>query len=240
MKNSTELIGLPVISITDGLEIGTVKSIVVNPEKRSVDFIAIEHEDWQTSVRAIPFKKIIGLGEYAVTVEQSSAIIDLNEIPLANQLLNRKIAITETKAMSKKGRLIGEIKEYYFNEDSGLIEHLEIESAQDRGYLKAEMVITYGKDIIVLEEAAYSSFQSSLFDDEPIIEVEKQNEGVTLLSQIKDKQSSLLVGRRLTSDVKDDKGIAILQAGSELTKADIELAQRKGPAVFAKLATSVN
>ncbi|MGD7044127.1 PRC-barrel domain-containing protein [Jeotgalibacillus proteolyticus] len=239
MKNSTELIGLPVISITDGLEIGTVKSIVVNPEKRSVDFIAIEHEDWQTSVRAIPFKKIIGLGEYAVTVEQSSAIIDLNEIPLANQLLNRKISITETKAMSKKGRLIGEIKDYYFNEDSGLIEHLEIESAQQRGYLKAEMVITYGKDIIVLEEAAYSSFQSSLFEEEAPA-AEQEPEGVTLLSQIKDKQSSLLVGRKLTTDVKDDKGISILHAGSELTKADIELAQRKGPAVFAKLATSVN
>jgi len=210
----------------------------VNPEKRSVDFIAIEHEDWQTSVRAIPFKKIIGLGEYAVTVENSGAVIDLNEIPIANQLLNRKIAITDTKAMSKKGALLGEIKEYFFNEDSGSIEKLEIESSNEKGYIDADLVITYGKDIIVLEEEAHGTFSSSLEDQKP--ELVEEDDSVKMLTEIKDKQSALLVGRKLKVDVTDDRGNPILHAGNELTKEQIEMAQDKGPAVFAKLATSVD
>lgn len=94
MKKSTEITGLPIISIQEGQEIGTVKTLVINPEKGSIDFLTIEHEDWQVSVKAIPFKKIIGIGEYAVTVESDRAVIDLNEIPIANQLVNKKIRIT--------------------------------------------------------------------------------------------------------------------------------------------------
>ncbi|TFE01014.1 PRC-barrel domain-containing protein [Jeotgalibacillus salarius] len=230
MKNSTELIGLPVISITDGTEIGTVKSIVVNPEKRSVDFIAIEHEDWQTSVRAIPFKKIIGLGGYAITVENSGAVIDLNEIPIANQLLNRKISVSDTKAITKKGALAGEIIEYYFNEDTGSIEKLNIESSEKNGFIDADHVITYGKDIIVLEEEALSAISESL---------ETATAEVSKVDQMKEKQMTMLVGKTLKNDITDYSGEKILSAGDVLTQEQIELTKQKGPSTFAKLATSV-
>lgn len=234
MKNSTELIGLPVISITDGTEIGTVKSIVVNPEKRSVDFIAIEHEDWQTSVRAIPFKKIIGLGGYAITVENSGAVIDLNEIPIANQLLNRKISVADTKAITKKGQLAGEIKEYYFSEESGSIETLNIDATDQSGFIDAEFVITYGKDIIVLEEEALNAIRDSI----EVVNAEPEEE-TSKVDQLKEKQMSMLVGKTLKNDVTDYSGEKILSAGEVLTEDQIEMTKQRGPSTFAKLATSV-
>ncbi|MFB1080521.1 PRC-barrel domain-containing protein [Jeotgalibacillus sp. JSM ZJ347] len=236
MKNSRELIGLPVISITDGTEIGTVKSIVVNPEKRSVDFIAIEHEDWQTSVRAIPFKKIIGLGGYAITVENSGAVIDLNEIPIANQLLNRKISVADTKAITKKGQLAGEIKEYYFNEDTGSIETLNIDAADQNGFINADFVITYGKDIIVLEEEALVSIRETI---EAVSEPETNTEEPSKVDQLKEKQMTMLVGKTLKNDVTDYSGEKILSAGEVLTEDQVEMTKQKGPSTFAKLATSV-
>jgi uncharacterized protein YrrD len=39
MKKSIEIIGLPIINISAGLEIGYVKSLVINPEKGTVDFL---------------------------------------------------------------------------------------------------------------------------------------------------------------------------------------------------------
>ena len=38
MKKSTEILGLPIISISEGMEIGKVKSLVINPEKGSLRF----------------------------------------------------------------------------------------------------------------------------------------------------------------------------------------------------------
>ena len=60
MKKSVQINGLPIISIADGNQVGKVKSLVINPDKGSVDFLTIEHEDFQVSVKAIPFKKIVG------------------------------------------------------------------------------------------------------------------------------------------------------------------------------------
>lgn len=97
MKKSTQILGQPIISISEGAEIGKVKSFVINPDKGSVDFLTIEHEDWQVSVKAIPFKKVVGIGEYAVTVESDRAVIDLNEIPIADQLVNKKSALSALK-----------------------------------------------------------------------------------------------------------------------------------------------
>src|SRR5690606_12696728 len=161
MKKSVQINGLPIISIADGNQIGKVKSLVINPDKGSVDFLTIEHEDFQVSVKAIPSKTIIGIGEYAVTVESENAVIDLNEIPIANQLVNKKIKITETKVMTRKGELIGEVQEYFVEDETGQILGMELKVDEKIVYLASDSVVTFGKDIIIVNEDAASRFLSS-------------------------------------------------------------------------------
>ncbi|MCA1031921.1 PRC-barrel domain-containing protein [Bacillus timonensis] len=162
MKKSVQIVGLPIISIIDGQEVGKVKSLVINPEKGSIDFLTIEHEDWQVSVKAIPFKKVVGIGEYAVTVESESAVIDLNEIPIANQLVNKKIKITSTRVMTRKGELLGEVLEYYVDEDTGNILGTLLKIQNKEVALASNMVLTYGKDIVIVKEDSSSHFLESV------------------------------------------------------------------------------
>ncbi len=103
MKASAQIIGLPIISIADGAQIGTVKSLVINPDKGSIDFLTVEQDDVQLSLKAIPFKKVVGIGEFAVTVEQGHDVIDLSEIPIANQLVNKQIRLKIRKLSRAKG-----------------------------------------------------------------------------------------------------------------------------------------
>lgn len=172
MKNSNQILGLPIISIADGQQIGSVKSLVINPDKGSIDFLTIEHDDWQVSVKAIPFKKVVGIGEYAVTVDNENAIIDLNEIPIANQLVNKKIKINGTKVMTRKGELIGEVTEYYVDEDNGNILGAMLKLPNSEVVLSSPAVLTYGKDIIIVKEDVQVYFLDSidqLLGDENII-----------------------------------------------------------------------
>lgn len=162
MKKSNQILGLPIISITDGQQVGSVKSLVINPDKGSIDFLTIEHDDWQVSVKAIPFKKVVGIGEYAVTVESESAIIDLNEIPIANQLVNKKIKINGTKVMTRKGELIGEVTEYYVDEENGQILGAMLKLPNSEVALSAPAVLTYGKDIIIVKEDVQNYFLASI------------------------------------------------------------------------------
>jgi len=167
MKKSTQISGLPIINISDGNQVGKVKSLVINPDKGSVDFLTIEHEDWQVSVKAIPFKKVVGIGEYAVTIESENAVIDLNEIPIANQLVNKKIKITNTKVMTRKGELIGDVQEYFVDQNTGNILGMQLTAGSKNVALSSELVVTFGKDIIIVQEDATTRFLDSVDQLEP-------------------------------------------------------------------------
>lgn len=248
MKKSTQINGLPIISISDGNQVGKVKSLVINPDKGSVDFLTIEHEDFQVSVKAIPFKKVVGIGEYAVTVDSENAVIDLNEIPIANQLVNKKIKITNTKVMTRKGELIGEVTEFYVDQDSGHILGMQLKLADKEVALSSESVVTFGKDIIIVKEDVASYFLSSVEELEkgeveldeilPTGEVVSPSEDEEVRA-LKEKQIELLAGKTLTKDVYDKNGVLLFHAGTILNSEQIVKAQEEGPSVVVELSMNV-
>ncbi|WP_394233115.1 PRC-barrel domain-containing protein [Niallia oryzisoli] len=256
MKNSAQIIGLPIISISDGIQIGIVKSLVINPEKGSIDFLTIEHEDWQGSVKAIPFKKVIGIGEFAVTIEGSNAVIDLNEIPIANQLVNKKIKLKNTRVMTRKGELIGEINEYFVDEETGQILGMELKTSNQDAAISSEFVLTYGKDIIIVKEEASKNFLGNIADlDTNVSEtevhptvvndnrragaanaVESQNDE---LAALKRKQIDLLKDKIVAKTIYDSKGQVLFEAGTKLTPADITKAQDDSPGTVVEVSMNV-
>ncbi len=154
MKKSRDIIGLPVISIADGKEMGSIKSLVINPDQGSVEFMVVSSEEWQLGIKAIPFKLIVGMGEFAVTIESSSSIIDLAEIPIANELLAKNIQIHSTRIITRKGRLLGKAEEYFLNEETGKIAAVSflMEKNNEQKLLPEDVVLTFGREIIVVSE----------------------------------------------------------------------------------------
>ncbi|WP_026558591.1 PRC-barrel domain-containing protein [Bacillus sp. J37] len=249
MKKSTEIIGLPIIGISAGLELGSVKSLVVNPEKGTVDFLTVEHDDWQVSIKAIPFSKVIGIGEFALTIDSDNAIIDLNEIPIANQLVNKRIKITDTRVITRKGQLLGEAKEFFVNEDTGHIIGLHLNVNNLDVFIKSELVLTFGKDILVVKEeasnellhSAESLLENSEYEDEviedisPVHEVKGELLSIQEVDSMKAKQIDLLEGKTVIKDIYGADQQVIIEKGTMLTINDIKKAQDEGPSTFVEL-----
>lgn len=266
MKKSSQILGLPIISIADGSEVGTVKSLVINPDKGSIDFLTIEKEEWQVSVKAIPYKKVVGIGEYAATIETDSAIIDLNEIPIANQLVNKKIKIIGSKVMTRKGEMIGDVHEFYVDEDNGNILGTSINVSGREVTLAANSVITYGRDIIIVKENASNYFLDTpeqLIQDKKVTHeeeyakelFEKDNfkKGSELMEDLlnvdnkidevtvfKNQQYEILNGKVVKKDILDRQGNVLISKGTVLGKEEIEKVQEQGPSVFVELSMNVD
>ncbi len=262
MKSSAQIISLPIISISDGIQVGKVRSLVLNPEKGSIDFLTIEHEDWQASIKAIPFKKVIGIGEFALTIESSNAIIDLNEIPIANQLVNKKIQIKDTRVMTRKGELIGEVMEYYVDDETGHLLGMELKTPNQQITISAEFVLTYGKDILIVKEDASQHFLNSAVELDPnrgnTVVVQEDGEesqngqdrnqnqleeakemADDELTSLKKKQIDLLNGKKLIKTIYDSKGQVLFEKGITLTPAHIMKAQGDSPGTVVELSMNV-
>lgn len=245
MKISTQLKGLPIISISNGQQEGNVQSLIINPEKGFVDFLALEQEEWQESIQSIPFKKVIGVGEYAVTIESANSIIDLTQIPIASELASKKINIIDTNVITRKGELVGNVTEYQINEETGEIIGLILKGQES--VISSEYVITYGKDIIIVKEEAaepISVHEEVVLTNDHIIEKlpkeELLAEDEASLNGLKEKQRELLLNKQVTKDIYSNDGELIVAGGSVLTLEDIEKAQNAGPSVVIDLSMSVN
>ncbi|HEY3425601.1 MAG TPA: PRC-barrel domain-containing protein, partial [Negativicutes bacterium] len=77
MKKSIDIIGLPIISISEGRELGKVKSFLINPTAGTVVALLIDDGKWYLGAKLLPFSAITGLGEYAVTLESSDSIVSV-------------------------------------------------------------------------------------------------------------------------------------------------------------------
>ena len=156
MKKTQEILGLPIISISDGLEVGRVKNIIINADKGTVDYIVVDSGIQILSAKIIPTDKVLGIGEYALTIENEEAINELSKIPAAIDLLQKNILVKGTKVLTKKGRLIGEIGDIFVSEDENCkivgLEYIADITQKKIRIIPRDRVITFGKNLVEVKE----------------------------------------------------------------------------------------
>lgn len=152
MKKSTDILGLPVISIMEGKELGNVKSLVINPNGGIVTALVRDEVKWYLEAKLLPFSAITGIGEYAVTIEDSSAVASISTAPEFEKLLAADIKVIGTKILTKSGRIHGKVTEILID-DAGQITACEIEDvAGQPAEISAQRILTYGKDVLIIKE----------------------------------------------------------------------------------------
>ncbi|MDY5330531.1 MAG: PRC-barrel domain-containing protein [Anaerovibrio sp.] len=151
MKKSVEIIGLPVISITEGRELGMSKSLLIDAPNGSVAAITIEDEDWYRGVKLLPYSSVIAIGEDAVTITNSENILTLEDAGDYEAMMDANIKIIDTKAITKSGTIQGKVVEIYIG-DNGKIEKCEIEGRDGSlSEIVSEQISIFGKQVTVID-----------------------------------------------------------------------------------------
>ena len=150
MKKSVDILGLPVISITEGRELGMSKTLLIDAPNRIVAAITIEDEDWYRGVKLIPYDNVIAVGDDAVTINNSENILTLDAAGDFETLLDDNIRVIGTKAITRTGVIQGNITEIYIGDD-GSIEKCEITAPEgSTSEVTADQVAIFGKEVTVI------------------------------------------------------------------------------------------
>lgn len=151
MKKSIEIIGLPVISITEGRELGMSKTLLIDAKNGTIAAITIEDEDWYRGVKLLPYSSVIAIGEDAVTVTNSENILTLEDAGDYEAMMDANIKIIGTKAITKSGTIQGKVVEIYVG-DNGKIEKCEIEARDGSlSEITADQISIFGKQVTVID-----------------------------------------------------------------------------------------
>ena len=151
MKKSVEILGLPVISITEGRELGMSKTLLMDARNGLVAAITIEDEDWYRGVKLIPYESVIAIGDDAVTITNSENILKLDDAGDYEALLDDNIRVIGTKAITKSGTIQGKITELYIGDD-GKIEKCEITAPDGTtSDVTCDQISIFGKQVTVID-----------------------------------------------------------------------------------------
>lgn len=148
MKKSHEIIGLVVVSIQNGVEIGSVKQLIIDASNGSIAGLLVDDGKWNLGAKAVPFSAIVGIGQYAVTISSEDDIISA---AVFDNLLALDVHVVGSLALSRSGNIMGNVNEIIIADDGAIVECI-IENAGGGFNLPAERVITYGKDVLIVAD----------------------------------------------------------------------------------------
>ncbi|MCL6449335.1 MAG: PRC-barrel domain-containing protein [Armatimonadetes bacterium] len=238
MKFSNELVALPIISISEGVELGRVKGMITNPGHRTVQFLVVDNGQWYAAAKLVPYERVVGVSQWAVTVENSNSVINVEESPRAMELIKEEVKITNTPVISRKGRYVGKINDFQLDEETGRITACLIRPEEGEDYLlPVEQVITFAREIVVVKEE-----QAEASPQNPPAPGTKPEEGKATggdnaipsapdpgaKEELEEQQRRLLLGRRAGRDIKDIYGNVLIAAGTVITEEILQKAKNTG------------
>jgi len=158
MKTSAEILGLPVISITEGRELGMSKTLLIDAKNGAVAAITIEDDDWYRGVKLIPYESVIAVGADAITITNSENILTLEDAVDFENLLDENVRIIGTKAITKAGTIQGSVSEIYIGDD-GKVVQCEISDPQGNllDNISAEQISIFGKQVTVIDSSSVAA-----------------------------------------------------------------------------------
>ncbi|MGB9803957.1 MAG: PRC-barrel domain-containing protein [Desulfofundulus sp.] len=163
MRKSKQFTGVPVISLQEGQQIGVVRGLVVDPEKKAVAALIIEQKGWFKEQKYIPFNRVHSVGENVITVDRSSNAERGAKLPDIVKLVKDRIGIIGARIVTENGTLLGQVDEYYVDLESGDIVGLEFSGGfldsviSGRAFLDTAFVRTIGKEVIVTSNEALAN-----------------------------------------------------------------------------------
>lgn len=159
MYHSKKLLALPVISLSDGEELGKIKGIIIDPETISLTALVLDYrKGFLKEPRMIHFDQITGFGDYAVTIKNPTACERISSRSELNPLVRRPTQVLGAKVLGEDGNLLGTVEEFTFEPITGKISSLELTDNllsslfRGRSAIDGNSIIALGKNTVIVQK----------------------------------------------------------------------------------------
>jgi len=146
VRRGREIIGLPVIDLSNGERIAKVLDLVCNPAQDCVSALLLSDADQPRGSRILLWEDIYSVGVDAVTVESREAITAARETTGAtSQYLAKNVLTTSGKAL-------GRIEDIAVDTQSGRILGCVLSDGLVGDFLTGRSIIPLVEDVVLGEE----------------------------------------------------------------------------------------
>lgn len=157
MRRGRGVIGLPVVSLTTGKELGYVKDLVWSHEQRKLTGIGVDGKGAWNSEKMVSFDDIASIGQDAITVADSSGLQRKGRA--GGRACGRSLdSSSGALVVTETGRNLGTMQDLVFDEDSGELIGYEVSAGlvgdliTGRDLLPPQAVLVWGAETVVVQD----------------------------------------------------------------------------------------
>jgi uncharacterized protein YrrD len=167
LVKGNHVIGLKVISITEGKEIDTVKDLIYDPEQHAVRALLIDPGGWFSDAKVILTKNVHNIGQDAVVIQSQDMIDKASEVTskIANIAKDDQY-LTKTKIITEDGTDLGHVTDILFDPHTGKVDVLEVSQGAlkniQSGTKKVRVtdILTIGEDATIVKTFMEEEFEN--------------------------------------------------------------------------------
>ena len=167
MNKISNIYNMPIISIDNGKEIGKVKEVILNTDNGNLAYVAIENTSPLYGALMISHRNILGIGDNAITIENTSVLQDIHRVADIPNLLKKDVKITDSKIITKGGKLIGKAGNVFIDSNNCKIlgvEFLPSDALSSNRIIPIQEILTFGQDITVVKDDTLKNLVDKLDD----------------------------------------------------------------------------
>ena len=149
MRRAREIVGLPVLNLKTGEQIGWVQDVVFDERRRKVTGMLLEGGHIFQSTKGIPREVIVAVGKDALTVSEEV----VQDIP--GTRWTQKVG---NQVFTQSGEAKGTIEDVFLDDSAQNIVGFEVSDGlfadlmQGRGTILEENVMVDGKDVLIVDD----------------------------------------------------------------------------------------
>ncbi len=233
-----KLLGMPVYSIKEGLNLGQIKSLLLDPKEQCVAALIVERRRFNREERVLPFSAIDGIGEDAVTIEKAALLERKGTNSQYLKALKHPIYLIGAKAFTIGGKTLGKVEEYRLRQQDGIISALVLNAPgifKESIVVDRQEIITIAPHTVMLRDTAITNaivvnnpLLTSMENAAELVKDKAVNLKNTTLETTKKLSANLedrMNKRKNSHDILDDEekkgGLSHMEETSDNTTEDI-------------------
>jgi uncharacterized protein YrrD len=198
MKSSSQVTGLPLMGIKEGLEFGTVRDIVVDPQSKKVKSLILQGSQSGYDFRELKVSDVVGIGkDYVITQSIANAV--------ATGLTDAGMALLNVRCIAASGNVLGTIKDFVFDEKTGEISSVQLDNGLD---ISGASMLTLSNNLLFVNA--------------------EDDQADAVVSTLEKEQQEYMIGRIVKNDILSQTGQVVIQKGTQVSADVIRLAEEAG------------
>lgn len=153
-RSRSAVLGMRVISINEGQEMGRIRQVVVTQEPRVAGFTVRGKRS--RNDRWLAFAAVSSFGVDRITVESQKLLSRSNGFAMSDPRRRGPLTLVGSRAFTAGGRVLGRVEEYSFSTEDGRVLALEISNGplRERLRLPGRFIIAVSLQTIMLKDEA--------------------------------------------------------------------------------------